>query len=149
MRLCAASPGGIRCSSRPRASSIWPVRNTQPQPLSVVREQPARWGKPRLYVSHRSDAKARRKRSFASETVAELELTLLLPLGSIWRHSMFDVSKKKLFTLFSLLHISWLFLIYWGHTIKHKIHMMICFQCPVHNLYASVSIWPRAVFHCV
>lgn len=74
--LCVLSPGGIRCSSSPCASSICPVRRTHPQPLSVVRE--ASWGKPRLYVSHRRDAKQRRKQSLSSETVTELELKFTL-----------------------------------------------------------------------
>lgn len=55
------SPGGIKCRSRPRASNICPERRIQPQPLSVVREQLPSSGKPRLYVSHRRDAKERRK----------------------------------------------------------------------------------------
>lgn len=69
--LWMLSPGGIRCVRRPRASSIWPVRRTQPHPLSVVREEPASWGKPRLYVSHRRDAKERRKRSLFARTIAD------------------------------------------------------------------------------
>jgi len=47
-------------------------------------------------------------------------------------------SLKNLLTSLILLHISWLFLIYWGQLGKDRIHMMICFQCPVSNLYPSV-----------
>lgn len=65
--MVVPSPGGTWWRIRPWASSIWPVRNTQPQPLSVVREPPASWGKPRLYVSQRTEAKERRKFSLSSE----------------------------------------------------------------------------------
>lgn len=85
------SPGGIRCRSRPCASSIWLVRRTQPQPPSVVREQPGSGRKPRLYVNHRSDAKERRKRCRCPDTGTEAGLhfsPLLLQsqiiLGSMW-----------------------------------------------------------------
>lgn len=71
--VCILSPSGIRCSSRPCASSICPVRRRQPQPLSVVREHPASGGKPRLYVNHRRDVKELRKRPFPPDTVQVTE----------------------------------------------------------------------------
>jgi len=40
------------------------------------------------------------------------------------------LTSRKKWTEFFLLHISWLFLVYWGQLGKQKIHM-VCFQCPV------------------
>lgn len=88
---CMLSPGGMRCRSRPRASSICPERRTQPHPLSVVRELRASWGKPRLYVNHRSDAKEQRKRSLCPGTVTELESKFPLDFRTTRKRSFQEV----------------------------------------------------------
>lgn len=83
--LCVLSPGGSRCSSRPCASSICPVRRTQPQPLSVVRAQLPRGGKPRLYVSHRRETKERRNLSLSPDTVTRwIKITWMRPFQMVW-----------------------------------------------------------------
>jgi len=71
------------------------------------------------------------------QALVGLKLILLLPLGSIWRHSMFNVSKKIIDIINFALYFTTFPNLLGTTGKKHKIHM-ICFQCPVHNLYASV-----------